>query len=262
MEQALPPEQSVLESDIECGNLTPWKRKACGCQISKGSSTQLSSTPTIIGSAEEEEADNGLDTMKKIEEEDGYDDEEESKFIEIPLSGLILREGAFAGDATTQAPLVTCCTGTKRCVPAFCAICLSGYEPGTEIVWSSNRQCSHVFHQDCIRQWLIKLPQREGPICPCCRRDFLIDPYDLVLASARADDGDQNGASLAVNGIGDNAMTDARKDDNAERTTETSAQGFLAEIGRDDTQDTIELGESDVEDRDRDPSQQEGGPAV
>jgi hypothetical protein len=23
------------------------------------------------------------------------------------------------------------------------------------------------------------MKQREGPLCPCCRRDFVIDPYDL-----------------------------------------------------------------------------------
>lgn len=23
------------------------------------------------------------------------------------------------------------------------------------------------------------MKQREGPLCPCCRRDFVLDPYDL-----------------------------------------------------------------------------------
>jgi hypothetical protein len=32
-------------------------------------------------------------------------------------------------------------------------------------------------HFQCIEAWLMK--QREGPLCPCCRRDFVIDPYDL-----------------------------------------------------------------------------------
>lgn len=216
---------------------------------------QHSSAATTIGRTEEEDSDTGLDTIQRIEAEGGCDDEEEeSRFIEIPLPGLILRQGAYAGDIITQPPLATCRTGTKRCVPAFCAICLSGYEPGTEVVWSSNRQCAHVFHQDCIRQWLIKLPQREGPICPCCRRDFLVDPYDLVLASARADDGEQNGA-LALDEIGDNPSTAARKYNIAETTRERSTHDFVAEIGRDNTQETIDLGQSDTEDQDRGPSQ-------
>jgi len=32
-------------------------------------------------------------------------------------------------------------------------------------------------YQDCIEKWLLR--QREGPLCPCCRRDFVIDPFDL-----------------------------------------------------------------------------------
>jgi hypothetical protein len=32
-------------------------------------------------------------------------------------------------------------------VPNQCAICLSSYEAGEEIVWSSNRRCDHAYHQ-------------------------------------------------------------------------------------------------------------------
>jgi len=24
------------------------------------------------------------------------------------------------------------------------------------------------------------MKQREGPLCPCCRRDFIVDPFDLI----------------------------------------------------------------------------------
>jgi hypothetical protein len=27
------------------------------------------------------------------------------------------------------------------------------------------------------------MKQREGPLCPCCRRDFVIDPFDDVEAA-------------------------------------------------------------------------------
>jgi hypothetical protein len=30
-----------------------------------------------------------------------------------------------------------------------------------------------IVHQE----WLLN--QREGPLCPCCRQDFVVDPYDL-----------------------------------------------------------------------------------
>jgi len=64
-----------------------------------------------------------------------------------------------------------------RKVPIECSICLCEYTIGSDIVWSSNPQCDHVFHTNCIEQWLMK--QRDGPLCPCCRRDFVIDPFDF-----------------------------------------------------------------------------------
>ena len=90
---------------------------------------------------------------------DGDPYAEESDFVEIPG-----RNGS----------------GT-RLVPCLCVICLQQYEIGEEIVWSSNPDCEHVFHESCIERWLIK--QRGGPLCPNCRRDFIIDPYDLESPS-------------------------------------------------------------------------------
>lgn len=59
---------------------------------------------------------------------------------------------------------------TKGVVPNCCAICLGDYEVGDEVVWSSNEECPHAFHKDCILDWLIKM-QPETP-CPCCRQEF------------------------------------------------------------------------------------------
>jgi hypothetical protein len=84
--------------------------------------------------------------------------EDGSSMIRVPLPGLYVEK-----------------KGT-RLVPGVCAICLCDYEVGTDVVWSSNASCEHVFHAECIEAWLMK--QREGPLCPCCRRDFVIDPYD------------------------------------------------------------------------------------
>jgi hypothetical protein len=65
----------------------------------------------------------------------------------------------------------------QRLVSGLCTICLSTYKVGSNVVWSSNAECDHVFHHECIEQWLMK--QREGPLCPCCRRDFIVDPFDI-----------------------------------------------------------------------------------
>ena len=78
----------------------------------------------------------------------------------------------------------------KRRVPIFCAICLSEYEKCDRVCCSSNKECSHVFHESCILQWLISSGKKRSmnhqftrhpsdeellgnEICPCCRQDFI-----------------------------------------------------------------------------------------
>ena len=59
---------------------------------------------------------------------------------------------------------------SSRLVPPTCAICLVSYSPGCYVTWSSNSDCIHAFHRDCILMWLLK---KEEPLCPCCRREFV-----------------------------------------------------------------------------------------
>ncbi|XP_076944971.1 E3 ubiquitin-protein ligase At4g11680-like [Bidens hawaiensis] len=44
---------------------------------------------------------------------------------------------------------------------AVCSICLERYENGNEL---KNLPCNHVFHKDCVEQWL-----RLNPECPLCK---------------------------------------------------------------------------------------------
>lgn len=55
-------------------------------------------------------------------------------------------------------------------VPNCCAICLMSYEVDDKVIWSSNPDCAHAFHEDCVVGWLVKM-QPETP-CPCCRQEF------------------------------------------------------------------------------------------
>ena len=65
-------------------------------------------------------------------------------------------------------------SATTRTVPPNCAICLLQYRPGNYVMWSSNGECRHVFHRDCILTWLLR---KDDALCryqcPCCRGEFV-----------------------------------------------------------------------------------------
>lgn len=62
---------------------------------------------------------------------------------------------------------------TFRCMEANCCICMGDYEPGDSIVQSAaseqDQHCIHVFHSDCMLQWLSQGKKR----CPICRHWFV-----------------------------------------------------------------------------------------
>lgn len=59
----------------------------------------------------------------------------------------------------------------------MCDICLMGYSVGEEICWSHNKECNHVFHKDCILDWLLR-----NSSCPLCRRDYLLTGQDIGVS--------------------------------------------------------------------------------
>jgi len=70
--------------------------------------------------------------------------------------------------ANSKASTVTITNGGRRS-PPHCCICFENYHIGDKVVWSSNPNCPHVFHEDCILAWLSKMG--EG-LCPLCRQNF------------------------------------------------------------------------------------------
>ena len=52
----------------------------------------------------------------------------------------------------------------------MCSICLEPFESGEEIAWSKHMKCQHIFHSDCLEQWLMKHDD-----CPICRKAFIED---------------------------------------------------------------------------------------
>lgn len=91
---------------------------------------------------------------------------------------------------------------STRHVPNGCTICLAAFTPGDKLTWSSNTECSHVFHQDCLLNWFqavgrrlqrkrarrrIKIGQEADSLkqlcqfpklCPCCRQVFCHEAKD------------------------------------------------------------------------------------
>eukprot|EP00980_Cylindrotheca_fusiformis_P029725 scaffold23790_cov166-Cylindrotheca_fusiformis.AAC.2 len=50
-----------------------------------------------------------------------------------------------------------------------CCICLDGYHPGETICASKTNKCNHIFHQECVVEWLM----RNHDCCPLCRVNLM-----------------------------------------------------------------------------------------
>jgi len=64
-----------------------------------------------------------------------------------------------------------------------CLICLESLEYGQEISTSETENCSHVFHKDCVLEWLLK-----SDVCPCCRTQ-MVDPIKIKRVMETVNDG-------------------------------------------------------------------------
>jgi hypothetical protein len=53
---------------------------------------------------------------------------------------------------------------------AGCAICLSHFKPQELVCESSSSSCQHVFHKDCMVDWLMK----DHDTCPMCREAYVL----------------------------------------------------------------------------------------
>ena len=58
-----------------------------------------------------------------------------------------------------------------------CPICMEAYKIGDEICFSRNKKCPHVFHAECMRNWLMNSND-----CPLCRLDYLQVDSDVETA--------------------------------------------------------------------------------
>ncbi|MGK3745715.1 MAG: hypothetical protein ACI90V_012576, partial [Bacillariaceae sp.] len=127
----------------------------------------------VANDGEEEDEDdkndddghNNVNSIDDNNDDNNDDDNNDENDIETGCDHSIL---SFDDEETTGQLKLR--DGNERLVPNCCAVCLSGYKVGDDVVWSSNPDCAHAFHRDCVVEWLIKM-QPETP-CPCCRQEF------------------------------------------------------------------------------------------
>jgi hypothetical protein len=168
----LKPENFPDLNDIEAGATHNGEEAKTDASITKEDGDGLKESKEKNVPAKDSKVKNAADSIAvKLGDEYRSDEEEESHnpygdddiMVKLPAPGLRYL-------AATE-------EHEQRLVSGLCTICLSTYKVGSNVVWSSNADCDHAFHHDCIEKWLMK--QREGPLCPCCRRDFIVDPFDV-----------------------------------------------------------------------------------
>jgi hypothetical protein len=168
----LKPENFPDLNDIEAGDTHNGEEARTDASITKDDGDGEKDSKEENVPAKDSKVKNATDSIAvKVGDENKNDEEEGSHnpygdddiMVKLPAPGLHYLTATEEHE--------------QRLVSGLCTICLSTYTVGSNVVWSSNADCDHAFHHDCIEKWLMK--QREGPLCPCCRRDFIVDPFDV-----------------------------------------------------------------------------------
>lgn len=219
--------QKLSESDVHEIE-TPSGLKRSGSQRSLGNMSRKSSTTkdvddvesqceTTVVDADDVDLDrrdsrdeNELQPVQERESDSASDDEMERNILVVDFQDsnqkVYLPLPGQANDATDIGP------SSRRLVSSGCAICLSLFRAEENITWSSNAECTHIFHTDCVLHWYLAVGRkahrrrvRNNPemsdeealskicgfplACPCCRQDFCMNP---VVDGAKDVDSDSD----------------------------------------------------------------------
>jgi hypothetical protein len=116
-------------------------------------------------------------------------EEEKRKRKESISNGLNVKEWVLEdppaesaeGEPQINSSPASCAKGGEDCDPlareeetAGCAICLGQFKPQQLVCESNNSSCQHVFHKDCMVDWLMK-NHDNCSTCPICRAKYLVE---------------------------------------------------------------------------------------
>jgi len=137
---------------------------------------------------------------------------------------------------------------SRRCVDGTCTLCIDEYVDGDIVVWS-DLLCSHVFHKECLMQWLSKGKKR----CPVCRHWFVpgakIDDQKLAHGETwkralkemeqREKDEKENKKRLALLSQKGNTL-------NTHKGINTKSDEFQSDESKEDFTETVSLSSSSL----------------
>ena len=125
-----------------------------------------------------------LETENSIENEaqNGSADRDEDETVDTVHTGDFLHEDVEVALGVLNIP------GRPKPVSNTCAICLDAYAVGDVVVWSTNQACQHVYHEDCVVDYILRVkyneetfhPPNQKTPCPICRQ-----PFDEISSKKR-----------------------------------------------------------------------------
>ena len=128
----------------------------------------------------------------------------------IPLAGQRLAEGG-------------CEDLPRRIESDGCAVCMNTLDVGQKVVWSSNPECPHVFHQQCLLDWFAAVGAKKWKaqaarhiemdsaslqkevckfpkLCPICRRDYFLEESSKETVADNETEDDSGNEPNEANG--------------------------------------------------------------
>ena len=124
-----------------------------------------------------------------------------------------------------------------------CPICLDNFEVGDVVMFARHsRTCAHVFHEECLQQWLLE--QRENE-CPTCRAKFIEDAgTNSTSSSSGPTDSNENSIVASTTDTNDNSIIEEGDIEEGNCSdTDVNDASIDSDNQRDCTFDLDEMGE-------------------